>query len=943
MKPIKLIVSAFGPYADRMPEIDFEQFEGKGLFLISGDTGAGKTTLFDAICFALYGETSGIYRDAKRLRSEYAKDETESFVDFYFSHQGRSYHVCRYPSYDRRKRRGEGVITEKEKACFYCEGETPVEGVSNVNAAVKELLRVDVKQFKQIAMIAQGEFGALLNAKTDERTAILRTIFMTEGYQRIEFGLKERRDVSYRKCIHTEQSIVQYLKDAMGEAESDLEEELHQLQKRADESKSAWNVEEFLDVLGRLIETDQESFQKKEAEIREEESILDVKKQELAAARTKHDLLGQIEVNTKKLKQAEAYVQDAKLAVGNSLKAEPRAEELKKQIHTISGDREKYEQRDSLISEIKELKKTEALLQEDGRQLGIREEELRSRITELEKMTSELKGKPEELIRIRTVGERLAALQADVRQITDYKIAVYNEKKKALLEKQKDFANQQDQYHIISVKRQKAERILDSCRAGILASGLVEGDKCPVCGSRHHPELAVLPEKSVSEEALQALQEQEEETKNAKDRALIAVEKEKTALEAWQEQLKADMLACLKQECSDPENYTGSTPEELLEDLKKLQKELDDRTLKNAREEKNVQTGCDRLKHAQDMLSLARGKETEALNAAKEGYLLSRQKNAADLAGKSAVLAALSELPYADWTAAYRVLKNARKEAEQIVEMIERAREDQMTAEKRAAEIRAALATLKKTFKEDGEDKIKMDIESIQLEVNEQSEKVEKLRKQRSDIYYRLQTNEDRRANISALKPALEKYRRESAVCTRLYNLVKGQTGKGRITLEQYIQAKGFDRIIMAANRRLLPMSDGQYELFRKEDSLGKRSNTFLDLEVLDNFTGHRRPVGNLSGGESFQASLSLALGLSDTVSGDLGGIQMDALFVDEGFGTLDRKSMENAMDILVNLSGTNKLVGIISHREELKESIPQQIRIKKGKNGSRIEVDNGL
>ena len=158
-----------------------------------------------------------------------------------------------------------------------------------------------------------------------------------------------------------------------------------------------------------------------------------------------------------------------------------------------------------------------------------------------------------------------------------------------------------------------------------------------------------------------------------------------------------------------------------------------------------------------------------------------------------------------------------------------------------------------------------------------------------------------------------------------------------------YIQAAGFDGIIAAANRRLLPMSDGQYELYRQEDSLGRRSNNFLDLEVLDNYTGHRRPVGNLSGGESFKASLSLALGLSDTVSSNLGGIQMDALFVDEGFGTLDRKSIDSAMEILVNLTGSNKLVGIISHREELMENIPQQIKVKKAKDGSRITVECGI
>ena len=176
-----------------------------------------------------------------------------------------------------------------------------------------------------------------------------------------------------------------------------------------------------------------------------------------------------------------------------------------------------------------------------------------------------------------------------------------------------------------------------------------------------------------------------------------------------------------------------------------------------------------------------------------------------------------------------------------------------------------------------------------------------------------------------------------------MYRLVTGQTGNGKITLEQYIQAEGFDGIIRAANKRLVPMSENQYELFRQEGFLGKQSNTFLDLEVLDNYTGKRRPVSNLSGGESFKASLSLALGLSDTVSSNLGGIQMDALFIDEGFGTLDSKSIENALDILTDLSEANKLVGVISHREELIREIPQQIHVKKTSKGSEISVDKGV
>jgi exonuclease SbcC len=243
----------------------------------------------------------------------------------------------------------------------------------------------------------------------------------------------------------------------------------------------------------------------------------------------------------------------------------------------------------------------------------------------------------------------------------------------------------------------------------------------------------------------------------------------------------------------------------------------------------------------------------------------------------------------------------------------------------------------------EAEGRKRIDVDILNEEAVQKQNQLNAVREEAANIGMRLKTNKAKKETIQKLQPKLEKARKDSAILHNLYALVKGQTRNGKITLEQYVQAAGFDGIIRAANRRLLPMSEGQFELFRQEDSLGKRSSTFLDLEVLDNYTGHRRPVGNLSGGESFKASLSLALGLSDTVSSNIGGVQMDALFIDEGFGSLDRKSIENAMDILLNLSSSHKLVGIISHREELKESIPQQIKVTKTREGSTVETDCGV
>ena len=419
MKPSKLIISAFGPYAGRVPEIDFTKFEEKGLFLISGDTGAGKTTIFDAICFALYGTTSGSYRDTKNLRSEYASDTAESYVDFYFSHQGKNYHIWRQPSYERKKQRGTGVITEKEKAVFYEEGKAPVEGLTQVNLAVKDLLHIDEKQFKQIAMIAQGEFRDLLNAKTEQRTEILRTIFLTDGYKNIEYRLKDRMDASYAIRRKTEDSIVQYFGDVSASKTDVLSEELTELKDRARESGSAWNLEELLELLGRLIQSDQEKLEVEKERLEQAECILRSKQEALATAQTNNefidrllylqkeraelatrgqkikdatDLLDRQKTATREVhpvylawkSKADAVIytekeienkqqsllvaeKTAKEAAEQSALAEEkrgRAEELQKKIDKINAEEQKYQQREQLKEKVAALTNDQKILAE---------------------------------------------------------------------------------------------------------------------------------------------------------------------------------------------------------------------------------------------------------------------------------------------------------------------------------------------------------------------------------------------------------------------------------------------------------------------------------------------------------------------------------------------------------------------------------------------------
>lgn len=1060
MKPIKLIISAFGPYSDKMPEIYFDQFEEKGLFLISGDTGAGKTTIFDAICFALYGTTSGTYRDTKNLRSEYAKPNTDSFVDFYFSHQGREYHVWRQPEYERRKQRGDGLITEKQKATLYIEGAAPIEGVIQVNNAVKELLHIDDKQFKQIAMIAQGEFWDLLNAKTEQRTEILRTIFMTSGYKDIESRLKRRMDDNGAKKEHAEQSIVQYFNDVIADKNDDINSELEELQTRAYKSGSAWNLEELIDIIKAVIELDENKkndiskklttaevqlnksknalataeidnkFIEKLANLEQEQIKLQNRKEEIdeleqLLKRRKaatHDVnptyLAWIDkdkeisstesrITNKKSEKAEAEkgVKEAENQLVEVQKNEPELEKLKIIINNIIEEKPKYEQRDKLSVEIAKLEETKALINKEETKLKAKEEDLKNKIIELKKTITQLRDRPDELYGVQTKGRELENLSSDITDILDNQVREWKKRQKTLNTEQKKFQNAFIEYENANDKRIEAEKILDSCRAGLLAKGLSEGTRCPVCGSTHHPELAKLTDTSITEEDYEKLKVAEVDAQEAKSIANTRAEKAKTALEEYENQMRTAILDCIENSILDMKS-SGEELDRLVEILENANVTVNRKIEDNTKLQNAINKDCDLLKKSEKELEEASGIKSEKLESEKEKLQTKKNSIEAEITASKATLETLKDLRFENWNKASEEKNKAEERKKYISDMLRQKEDFKAKADKKLTTIRAEIRTLEESLKtqkndekllkaeldkklaskafEDTESMLEfvvsekelsetekniidykhavttnktqlmetkayakgkevVDIEALKVTCAELDENVREIRKTDNTVSNRIANNTEKLKNIEAQREEYEQSKKEFNICDRLYKLVKGNTGNGKITLEQYIQAAGFDGIIAAANRRLLPMSDGQYELYRQEDSVGKKSNTFLDLEVLDNYTGHRRPVGNLSGGESFKASLSLALGLSDTVSTNLGGVQMDALFIDEGFGTLDKKSIDSAMDILINLSGANKLVGVISHREELIENIPQQIRVKKTKDGSQITIDSGI
>jgi exonuclease SbcC len=649
---------------------------------------------------------------------------------------------------------------------------------------------------------------------------------------------------------------------------------------------------------------------------------------------------------------------------------------------------------------------------------------LKNKIEILEKEAETLKGTPEKLIHAQNFGEKVVRFKGKLQEILQINYSKFENMQTALMRAQSALKFAQKQFDEANEKSRMAERVLENCRAGLLADGLAEGEPCPVCGSVHHPQLASLPEEAVTEEELKDLKNAENKAAEKKNEAVNKATSANTALEQYESQLTKDLREVMDE--YEREILRGNiAPDELQEyfaaadrdakyenvdDMKHVAdlaySEILDIEKKNADEQETLKKAYEQKKKTEKALEEAKGRESDALDVRKKELSNRLTENKEATAAAQAALEQLNNLTYAGLEEAEKECKKKQKALDEIKEFIRKATEDKEMSESRFTEISATLNTLNDAFKKqtadearlrdkldtvlhdkgfatveemlgfvvaedeiafsdekinkyntdvatnkkqleeaakNAEDKELVDVAELKKICEQQKAKVDEIRKYKNRIENRIETNKEKKRNIGSQKEVYEVAKKEYSDCEKLRKLVVGGiTGKEKITLEQYIQAAGFDSIIVAANQRLLPMSGGQFELYRQKASRDKGTSEFLNLEVLDNYTGHRRPVGSLSGGESFMASLALALGLSDTVSSHLGGVQMDALFVDEGFGTLDRKSIDNAMEILLRLAGTNKLVGVISHREELVESIPQQIKVTKTREGSRFSVESG-
>lgn len=905
MKPLKLIMSAFGPYAEEMT-VDFTLLGDRGLYLITGDTGAGKTTIFDGITFALYGEASGNNRQSDMLRSKYAGAETPTFVELEFMYRGNVYSVRRNPEYLRPAKKGAGMTMEKADALLtYPDGKI-VTKTKEVTKAVVELIGLDRNRFTQIAMIAQGDFLKLILAKTEERSKIFREIFDTKLYQQIQERLKTESGALRMQYEELSRSIEQY--------------------KSGIRCEDGWDenitVGETLRFLEELLERSRRKIEEYDTlTARAEEKIAAVQ-QKIGREETKHRA-------RKEAEKLESEIQALSPAL-DKLKMQLKAEEAKesereKLAALIAAEEEKLD----IYEEAERLKKEKEESEKASRALGRELEIIREKKDEALRQAEEIRRKLEPLKNLETLCVRL---EQEAQTLDDKKSKAghlkqlldnYSDAGKRFAKAQTEYKNVRAESSASRLRCEEMERSFLDAQAGLIAMSLKEGQMCPVCGSVHHPNPARLREETCTEEELRRAKQDSrrlmdktsELSKNAGtvkgEMESIQKHMEERALELFEK-----LPACIHEAL-----------EGLMEELRKQDKDI-------KRRQREAESGIRQKGQLETWLKQCESREKECagmLQTKEREHSLSQTSCAVS---RERYTKAISGLEFADRSEAVSRL-NEKKQQKHILETsYKNAEKAYREAKEALASGRTKLETLKEQFGAGADEDMRALYHTLQLYTEEKQELIRKKENETTALHI----NESAEKAMKQQYMKVQDVERQWILVKALSNTANGNvSGKDKIMLETYIQMTYFNRIIVRANTRLMVMSGGQYELKRREEAGNLRSQSGLELNVIDHYNGSERSVNTLSGGESFQASLALALGLSDEIQSAAGGIQLDAMFIDEGFGSLDEEALEQAMKALAGLADSNRLVGIISHVAELKNRIDKQIVVAKGRTGGSM------
>lgn len=971
MKPEKLVISAFGSYAD-VVEIDFKEFKEQGLFLIAGDTGAGKTTIFDAVIFALYGETSGEYKESSMLRSQYAKPETPTFVELIFAYQNKRWKVTRNPKYERPAKRGDKMTREQANAELLCLDTSGilVSGYGNVTNYITELLGVTKEQYSQIAMIAQGDFMKLLMASTKQRTEIFREIFHTKLYQSWQDGLKTESKVLHDAYDDSVKSIVQYTDGILCKPESDSFYRIENMKSQQSRKESGIFVEEWQNILEKLLEEDkkeQETINSTLCKLNEEIQEKQLRKNslELKEKRKKEYTEKQKEQTdiAEKLSRAEETLQ----------KAQKDGEELERLTVEIAQADETIKKWENLERLQEEKRKTEQLKNAEDSIISDTEEKLSRLQILIEEQEKELSGigNPElEQVQLQGKLDKVRSRQVTCRELLS--LGELFEKNQQSYQKAKEhYTEMHGKYLEKERDHMQAEELFFREQAGLLAESLVTGMPCPVCGSIEHPCPARASEHAPSREELNAQKQQIQQLFQEVDACSkkVAVEQEKlhgtidqirqtarkleenisvesTLIENVLEEsisignISKENIIKEASENEASENEASGKKDicriildmdpvqeqfNLLEkSIYSIQKELCKLKEKQERKQQLEKLLPENRKNQEGYKNAIHVSETKvaAMKAKLEELLLRIEEGKSLVEGESK----------AEWQS---ILEGKILRKTQMEQALKQAKENQAFYRDKEKQLLGIMKVLKEQIEELPDGNLE---ESISI-LNDLFEKREVLTKEKENVGHRLLTNSRVLENIEKRASVMKEAEDKWLMVKSLSNTANGNvSGKDKIYLETYVQMTYFDRIIARANSRFFVMSSGQYDLVRSECGSDQRQNSGFELNVMDHYSNTLRSVKTLSGGESFLAALCLALGLADEIQQSAGGNALDAMFIDEGFGTLDEEALNHALKALADLSDGNRMVGIISHVEALREKIEKQIVVEKhGVMGSSI------
>ena len=911
MRPLKLTMCAFGPYADAQT-LDFEALGTGGLYLITGDTGAGKTTIFDAITFALFGAPSGDSRDAAMLRSKYAKDDTDTYVELTFSYGGKVYTVTRSPDYVRPKKSGEGTRKISSTAELKLPDGRIVDRIKDVNTAISEIIHLTREQFAQVSMISQGEFRKLLQADTKERQEIFRGIFKTGLYVSLQIRLNESAKELRTKQEQANMSIRQYIAGILCEEGSHFTDDVES----AREGKlPIGTVMVLLDALLKEDSATQEAYLQ---EAGENDALLEKVNASLTQATAYAAAKNQLATRETAERETEAKLTEAQAVLTEAQKTLPEQEALGKEIAQLELQLPEY---DAIERKAAGCAQRQKELSAARSTRDIAEKQRADLLAEIDALRAERKT-------YETVGAEKERIMAQGRekkelcqQFKDLVALADTLKKQQQLLQEKQAAYTAAAAHssrLLQEYEQKNKAFLDE-QAGIIASTLQPGTPCPVCGATEHRCLATLSENAPTEADVKAAKATYEKAQSVTEAASSEASAQKGTVTTTQATLTKQAENLLPGVAADNirENAMQQV-QALTAQLQALVAEL------RATEEKEKR--LEQLDILLPQREAAQKKSEETFSVAVQ--TVSNLETAIAEMEKQ-LSAERSKLPFENKAAATAQRNSAVQHLTALKVALTNAENALNTHTTDLAAHRAAIAQLKQQLAtgECGDPAALTEEKNRLLALRKQIDEKQK------QLHTRISTNSNTRDNISRRFAELEALeQRYTWVNTLALTANGGLSGKDHIMLETYVQTTYFDRILKRANIRLQKMSGGQYDLKRNTDPRYRGQNG-LDLNIIDHINASERSVRSLSGGEAFLASLALALGLSDEVQMS-SGIHLDTLFVDEGFGSLDSDALSKAYQTLAGLTDGNRLVGIISHVDELKERIDKQIVVTKDRSG---------